>query len=91
MAQGEADPARPDDVRRILGEILEWKVDAIVASGATLAELEVAAAWAAGADDVMGDARAPLSGRAAMVYDLIAAGEEFAVGEDEGAAPSRWG
>jgi hypothetical protein len=73
----------PDLVRRRCGDILDWKVDAIVASGATLADLEIALAWLAGADDVMGEARAPLSGAAGRLYDLLAGGEDFA--ENDGA------
>jgi hypothetical protein len=35
-------------------------------------------AWAAGESDVMGAARQPLAGRAAQVYEIIAADSEFA-------------
>ena len=70
------------DVRRLCGEILDWKVDAIIATGAQVADLEKAMAWLEGADDVMGEARAPLDGAAAAVFDLLASGEDFP-GDDE--------
>ena len=90
MAEPDATRLAPELVKRRCGDILDWKVDAIVASGATLADLEIALAWLAGADDVMGEARAPLSGAAGLVYDLLAGGEDFA--EDDGLdAPSRGG
>ena len=73
---------RSEDVRRLCGDILDWKVDAILASGATLSDLEVAIAWLTGENDVMGKQRAPLEGAAASVYDLLARGEDFPGDED---------
>ena len=70
-----------DDVRRICGDVVDSTVEAIIETGATLEELEEAIAWASGEDDVMGEERKPLTGRAAEVYDILAADEEFA--EDE--------
>jgi len=70
-------PLGPEEVRRRCGEILDWKVDAIIASGAGPADLDVAMAWLTGADDTMGEARATLSGAAARVYDLLVSGEDF--------------
>lgn len=61
------------DVLRICGELIDWKVQAIIASGASVEEIEVAAAWAEGADDVMGEARKPLAGNVAKVYDILTA------------------
>jgi hypothetical protein len=40
---------------------------------ATIAEIEDAVAYAEGEDDVMGEARIPLIGRAAEVYEIITA------------------
>lgn len=79
---------QPDDVRRLCGEILDWKVDAIMASGATTSDLEVAVAWLSGAEDVMGEEPAPLAGKAALVYDLLVGGEDF-LGDEEASAPGR--
>jgi hypothetical protein len=44
-------------------------------TGATLEELEEAAAWLAGESDVMGEERLPLTGAAAKVYEIIARDE----------------
>ena len=78
----------PHDVRRLCGEILDWKVDAILASGATESDLEVAVAWLTGADEATHEARAPIAGKAAVVYDLLAGGEDF-LGDEDAAAPGR--
>ena len=40
-----------EDIRRLCGDILDWKVDAIIATGAGFEELEEAVAWASGQDD----------------------------------------
>jgi cytochrome c553 len=66
-----------DEVRRLVGDIERIRLEEILATGATLAEIEVAVAWAAGESDVMGAARQPLAGRAAQVYEIIAADSEF--------------
>lgn len=65
-----------DEVVAVCGDIVDWKVKAIIDTGATLTELEAARAWAAGADEVLGEERAPLSGVTAAVYDILIAGEE---------------
>jgi hypothetical protein len=56
----------------------------IIATGATMEELEIALAWAAGESDVMGKERHPLSGAAERVYAILMAGQEF---PNENAAP----
>lgn len=76
-------PLRPEDVRQHCGDILDWKVNAIVASGATVADINIALAWLTGAEDTMGEAPAPLAGAAARVYDLLVSGEDF-LGDDVG-------
>ena len=70
------------EVRRLCGEILDWKVDAIVSSGASHADVAKALAWLTGESDVMGKSRTPLEGKAAVVYDLLARGEDFAGPDD---------
>jgi len=77
---------QPEEVRRLCGEILDWKVDAIVTSGATLSDVEVAVGWLTGADEAIGES--PLEGRAAIVYDLLVGGEDF-LGDEEAGPPSR--
>lgn len=61
-----------EDVRKLCGEVEDQQVAAILATGATLEELEEAVAWAGGLDDVMGEERKPLTGAAAQIYDLLA-------------------
>ena len=80
--------ATPDDIRRLCGEILDWKVDALVTCGATIADLEIALARLTGADEFIDEAGAPLDGAAATAYDILAAQEDFP-GDDEAGAPSR--
>lgn len=72
-----------DDVRHLCGDIADWKVSAILVTGADLDEVGTAVAWAAGEDDVMGEERRPLSGPAAAVYDILVADEEYG-DEDRG-------
>ncbi|MEZ5667743.1 MAG: hypothetical protein R3F55_09995 [Alphaproteobacteria bacterium] len=71
-------PLNASEIRHLCGDILDSQVEAIVASGAEIADIETALAYAAGMDDAMGEARIPLAGRAAAVFEIIAAGEEYA-------------
>jgi hypothetical protein len=61
----------------IAGDISDAKAAAVAATGATPEELEEAAAWAVGEDDVMGKLRLPLSGRVAVLYDILTADEDY--------------
>ena len=66
-----------DEIARILGSLHDpgddSKVAAIEATGATSDELEEAVAWAQGESDVMGEARRPLTGVVARLYDILTA------------------
>ena len=64
-----------DDVIHLLGDINDHKVVEILETGASLEELEEAAAWLAGESDVMGEERLPLTGAAGIVYEIIARDE----------------
>ncbi len=70
---GSSEPLTAEQVSTRCGPLLDATVARILATGATLSDLEVAMAWAEGQDDEMGEARQPLSGAAAAVYDLITA------------------
>ncbi|HEY0918490.1 hypothetical protein [Devosia sp.] len=70
-----------EDVRHLCGDVADWKISAILATGATLDEINAAIAWEAGEDDVMGGARRPLVGGAAAVYDILIADEDY--GDEE--------
>ena len=67
----------PQDVRHIVGDLDDAKIAAILATDATVEELEEAAAWASGESDVMGDLERPLEGVVATVYDILMTDEEF--------------
>ncbi len=64
-------------ILRIAGDISDAKAAAVEATGATLEELEEAAVWAMGENDVMGRLRLPLSGRIAELYDILTADEDY--------------
>lgn len=64
-----------DDVVRLVGDVADETVIAIIATGATVDEIETAVQWYASADDVMGKSGRALSGRAAAVYDILVAEE----------------
>lgn len=72
--------AGASDIVRLLGEMDAVKLAAIERSGATRRDLEEVAAWLAGEDDVMGELQRPLSGVAAVVYEILTADE---AAEDE--------
>ena len=65
-----------EDVRHLCGDIPDWKVAAIEKSGANAEELELALAWAYGESDVTGEARLPLTGLAAQLYEILIGDEE---------------
>ena len=73
-------PLSADDVRRIVGEVDDVKLVAILELGASVAELEAAVAWAEGESDVLGAAREPRSGRVGTLYEILTSGEDW---EDE--------
>jgi hypothetical protein len=77
MAPGGAPKLSVEDVRHVCGDLLDWKVNAILGTNATIGDLEAAVAWLEGEDDVMGEERRPLTGASAQVYDILAADEEF--------------
>ncbi len=64
-------------VVKVVGRIDDAKIAAILATGATLEELEEAVAWASRESDVMGDIARPLTGAAASVYDILTLDEQF--------------
>ena len=69
--------AVPEEVRRIVGPVTDDRLAAIVASGASLAEIALAAAYAKGLGDVPGRSGHALEGRAAAVFDILRADDEL--------------
>jgi hypothetical protein len=75
MAGSSATGRRPPslrEIRALVGDIEAAKLEAILATGATPAEIEQALSWTAGATDVMGDLQRPLRGPVAAVYEILA-------------------
>jgi hypothetical protein len=60
-----------NDVLRLFGDVSDHAVLEILESGATQAHLETVALWLAQEDDVLGDARQPLTGVPAQVLALL--------------------
>jgi hypothetical protein len=59
------------DIVHLFGPISDHLSKEILDLEPSPAELEVAAAYAAGMTDVLGEARAPLTGKAALIYDIV--------------------
>lgn len=69
-------------VVEIVGPLTDARIMAIVATGATVEQLEEATAWAAGESDAMGALERPVAGPVAEIYDILTADEEF--GDEQG-------
>lgn len=65
-----------DELRRLCGDIPEWKLAALARTGASREDIEAAVVWAEGQSDVMGEERVPASGQIAQVYEILMADEE---------------
>jgi hypothetical protein len=66
-----AEPAKPHEIVALLGDIEAAKAEAILATGATLAQIEEAQAWASGEADALGDLERSPSGRVATVVEIL--------------------
>ncbi len=73
--QPKQSPLSHETVVRIAGDVSDAKAVAIIASGASLDELEQAVAWASLEDDVMGKERRALTGIVAELYEILTADE----------------
>jgi hypothetical protein len=69
--QAGTDPLDAEAVRQLCGDVSDETLIAILATGATVAELESAVAWLEGESETMGEEARPLEGAAAQVYDLL--------------------
>jgi len=79
MTEDQTETVSAEEVRRLCGDVPDWKVTAILDTGADIAAIQTAVAWFAGEDDVMGEERRPLAGDAAVVYDILIADEAYGV------------
>jgi hypothetical protein len=76
MAQTpDQDPLTVEGVRELCGDVLDWKVSAILALRPTEADLAVAVGWA-NQQDELGQEDRPLEGVAAQVYEVLTADED---------------
>jgi hypothetical protein len=66
----------------IVGPLTDARVMAIIATGATIEQIEEAATWADGESDVMGDLRLPTTSPVAAVYDILRTEEKYAEDRD---------
>ncbi len=73
-----------DDVTRLLGPLSDQAVADILKVGASYADLEAVALRLAQEDDVLGEARHPLTGPAAHVYDIVKSVQEYGDEADRG-------
>jgi hypothetical protein len=69
------------DIVHLFGPISDHLSREILELQPSPAELEVAAAYVAGMTDVLGDARAPLTGKAALIYEIVSR-DELLVDDD---------
>jgi hypothetical protein len=69
-----------DDIVHLLGPLSDQVVADIMKVEASYADLEAVALRLAQEDDVLGEARRPLTGPSARVYDIVKSVEDF---EDE--------
>lgn len=73
----EAPAVTREDVRRICGDIADHKVVSILESGARIDELEEAVAWVAAGEDISGEHRLPVSGKAEQLCGILLADEDY--------------
>ncbi len=71
-----------EQITGVVGDIGDMRAVEIIATGATIEELEEAVAWAARESDVMGDLRLRGSPVVGKVYDLLTAEEKL--GDERG-------
>ncbi len=81
-----SDPEQPaltsEEVRRLAGPVADHTVLAILETGASIMDLEVAVIYARGEGDYVDRAGHPLSGKAAQLSDILAKDELYAVSNE---------
>lgn len=63
-------------LRRIVGDIDDTKAASILSLNPTIEEVEQAVAWVEGRSDISGNGPWPLTGRAAVIFEILASDEE---------------
>ena len=71
----KSSPLTAEDVRSIVGRIGDDRLSAILATGATSAQVLEAFTWLSSDEYLGGELERPLTGAAADVYEILRAGE----------------
>ncbi|WP_308910500.1 hypothetical protein [Pseudokordiimonas caeni] len=66
-----------EDIRGMCGDVADWKIAAIEASGANADELAAALAWVDGGDDRNHGVVRVMNGTASQLCDILAAGDDI--------------
>ena len=72
----QSPPLTAEDIRRLCGDIPDWKIAEILGSGGDLAALELAKAWSMGDDETTPARHIPPESPAALILDVLTADEE---------------
>ena len=79
---GSPAPVTAEEIIDVVGPLTDARLMAIIATGATIEQIEEAAAWADGESDVMGDLRVPGTSPVAAVYEILRTEEKYAEDRD---------
>lgn len=79
---GRPAPVTVEAIIDIVGPLTDARVMAIIETGATIEQIEEAAAWAEGESDVMGDLRLRATPPVVAVYEILTAEEKYAEDRD---------
>ena len=74
-------PLMHDDIVRIVGDIEDSKIAAILATTPTAQEVEAAVLWAEAESDVVDELDQPLTGATALIYEILITRKDY--GEEE--------
>lgn len=64
-------PLTFDAISRSCRDLPDSKIAAIESTGGSFSDLEIALGWATGENDVMGEERLPLAGKALRIYEIL--------------------
>jgi hypothetical protein len=74
-------PLMHDDIVRIVGDLEDSKVAAILALAPTVQEVEAAVLWAEAESDVVDELEQPLIGATALIYEILITRKDY--GDEE--------
>ncbi len=69
-----SDIAGVSELRRLIGDMDDTKLSAILALEPTVADIEEAIAWTEGSADTLGNGPWPLTGKVAEIFEILVAG-----------------